>query len=59
MQGWCLFIMKTLNSFNILCKLCPIRLDPPQKKNNRKKKPKAKKTYRIMAKDQNENVSSF
>lgn len=37
MQGWCLFIMKTLNSFNILCKLCPIRLDPPQKKTTEKK----------------------
>lgn len=32
MQGWCLIIMKTLNSYNILCKLCPIRIDPPPKK---------------------------
>lgn len=58
MQGWCLFIMKTLNSFNILCKLCPIRLEPPPHK-KKPQKTKAKKTYRIMAKDQNENVSSF
>lgn len=34
MQGWCLIIMKTLNSYNILCKLCPIRIDPPPKKKN-------------------------
>lgn len=41
MQGWCLIIMKTLNSYNILCKLCPIRIDPP---------PPKKKQHRIMAK---------